>query len=34
MEFYDGNQPGKTPGLLPGETWHWWEAGALFGEVR
>jgi hypothetical protein len=32
MKYYDGNQPGKTPGLLPGD-FNWWEAGALFGQV-
>lgn len=32
MKYYNGDQPGKTPGLLPGE-FSWWEAGALFGQV-
>lgn len=32
MKFYSGNQPGGTPGLLPGDS-NWWEAGALFGQV-
>jgi hypothetical protein len=33
MRDYHGNEPGGTPGLLPGGT-NWWEAGALFEQVR
>jgi mannan endo-1,6-alpha-mannosidase len=29
MEYYHGNEPGFTPGLLP-EPYYWWEAGAMF----
>ncbi|KAI0883695.1 glycoside hydrolase family 76 protein [Annulohypoxylon maeteangense] len=28
--FYNGNEPGQTPGLLP-QPYYWWEAGALMG---
>ena len=40
MSFYDGEEPGKTPGLLPGGeacnpaipgVYCWWQAGAMFG---
>ena len=35
MKFYDGDKPGSTPGLLPvAGAFNWWEAGALFGQVR
>ncbi len=35
MSYYNGNESGQTPGLLPAEgQWSWWEAGALFGQVR
>jgi Glycosyl hydrolase family 76 len=33
MREYHGHEPGGTPGLLPGGT-NWWEAGALFEQVR
>lgn len=33
MREYHGHEPGDTPGLLPGGT-NWWEAGALFEQVR
>jgi hypothetical protein len=32
MKYYKGNEPGQTPGLIPGD-YNWWEAGAMFGEV-
>ncbi|KDN66595.1 putative glycosyl hydrolase family 76 [Colletotrichum sublineola] len=32
MSFYDGDKPGKTPGLLP-LPHYWWEAGALMGTM-
>jgi mannan endo-1,6-alpha-mannosidase len=32
MKYYHGNEPGGTPGLLPGD-FNWWEAGALFGQM-
>ncbi|KAF6826146.1 cell wall glycosyl hydrolase [Colletotrichum musicola] len=32
MSFYDGDKPGKTPGLLP-DPYYWWEAGALMGTM-
>ncbi|OTA54658.1 glycoside hydrolase family 76 protein [Hypoxylon sp. EC38] len=28
--FYNGDEPGQTPGLLP-QPYYWWEAGALMG---
>lgn len=37
MLFYEGNQTGKTPGILPGPPadgkgdYYWWEAGAMMG---
>jgi len=36
MAFYDGNQPGKIPGLLPPSAvgdYNWWQAGALWGQM-
>lgn len=32
MTYYTGNQPGQTPGMLPGP-YYWWEAGAMFGQL-
>ncbi|KAK0628176.1 glycosyl hydrolase family 76-domain-containing protein [Bombardia bombarda] len=32
MSFYDGDQPGGIPGLLP-PPYYWWEAGALMGAL-
>lgn len=32
MSFYNGNQTGGIPGLLPGP-YYWWEAGAMFGSL-
>ncbi|KAH6645836.1 family 76 glycoside hydrolase [Truncatella angustata] len=32
MTFYNGNQPGNTPGLLP-QPYYWWEAGAMMGSL-
>ncbi|KAF7541221.1 hypothetical protein G7Z17_g12000 [Cylindrodendrum hubeiense] len=32
MSFYDGDQPGNTPGLLP-DPYYWWEAGAMMGTL-
>ncbi|WYZ39449.1 hypothetical protein EsH8_III_001363 [Colletotrichum jinshuiense] len=32
MSFYDGDKPGKTPGLLP-NPYYWWEAGAFMGTM-
>ncbi|KAH8908031.1 mannan endo-1,6-alpha-mannosidase, partial [Coniochaeta sp. PMI_546] len=32
VSFYHGNEPGQTPGLLPGP-YYWWEAGALMGAL-
>ncbi|KXH62042.1 glycosyl hydrolase family 76 [Colletotrichum nymphaeae SA-01] len=32
MSFYDGDKPGKTPGLLP-DPYYWWEAGAMMGTM-
>jgi len=37
MAFYDGDKPGGIPGQLPASAagdYNWWEAGALFGQVR
>lgn len=37
MSYYDGNQPGQTPGILPGPPpagpYYWWEGGALWGTM-
>lgn len=33
MREYHGHEPGGTPGLLMGGT-NWWEAGALFEQVK
>ena len=38
MSYYQGNQSGQTPGLLPGPCasslcYYWWEAGAMFGSL-
>ncbi|KAI1106035.1 glycoside hydrolase family 76 protein [Jackrogersella minutella] len=30
VSFYNGNEPGQTPGLLP-QPYYWWEGGALMG---
>ncbi|CAN8100143.1 unnamed protein product [Discula destructiva] len=32
MSFYNGNEPGQTPGLLP-LPYYWWEGGALMGAL-
>lgn len=32
MKYYNGNQTGGIPGLLPGP-YYWWEAGAMFGAM-
>lgn len=32
MTYYQGNQSGQIPGILPGP-YYWWEAGAMFGQV-
>ncbi|KAJ4386252.1 hypothetical protein N0V93_009145 [Gnomoniopsis smithogilvyi] len=32
MSFYNGNEPGRTPGLLP-LPYYWWEGGALMGAL-
>ncbi|KAL6796935.1 glycoside hydrolase family 76 protein [Trichoderma sp. SZMC 28012] len=32
VSFYNGNQPGNTPGLLP-DPYYWWEAGAMMGTL-
>ncbi|THW49650.1 mannan endo-1,6-alpha-mannosidase [Aureobasidium pullulans] len=32
MRYYNGNQTGGIPGLLPGP-YYWWEAGAMFGSL-
>ncbi|KAK3331019.1 glycosyl hydrolase family 76-domain-containing protein [Apodospora peruviana] len=32
MTFYNGDQPGGIPGLLP-QPYYWWEAGALMGSL-
>lgn len=35
MKYYDGNKPGGTPGMITSMgDFNWWEAGALFGQVR
>ena len=42
MSFYEGDQPGNVPGLLPGSlacnpavegTYCWWQAGAMWGAL-
>ncbi|SPN97489.1 probable DFG5 protein [Cephalotrichum gorgonifer] len=37
MAFYSGDQPGQTPGILPGPPpagdYYWWQAGALWGTL-
>ncbi|KAK4159287.1 putative mannan endo-1,6-alpha-mannosidase precursor [Cladorrhinum sp. PSN259] len=37
MTYYKGDQPGETPGILPGPpphgAYYWWEAGALWGTL-
>ena len=32
MTWYDGNQTGRTLGLLP-DPYYWWLAGAMFGQM-
>ncbi|KAM3505553.1 hypothetical protein MY10362_002875 [Beauveria mimosiformis] len=32
MKYYNGNQTGGIPGLLPGP-YYWWEAGGMFGHL-
>ncbi|KAF4635288.1 hypothetical protein G7Y89_g2804 [Cudoniella acicularis] len=32
VTFYQGNQSGQIPGLLP-SPYYWWEAGAMFGSL-
>nr|POF05887.1 mannan endo-1,6-alpha-mannosidase dcw1 [Quercus suber] len=32
LNYYAGDEPGNTPGLLP-EPYYWWEAGAMFGAL-
>lgn len=32
VSFYDGNEPGQTPGLLP-QPYYWWEGGAFMGAL-
>ncbi|GAB7346954.1 hypothetical protein MBLNU459_g2011t2 [Dothideomycetes sp. NU459] len=32
MSYYVGNEPGGTPGLLPGP-YYWWEAGGMWGHM-
>ncbi|KAL7800024.1 hypothetical protein V8C37DRAFT_398267 [Trichoderma ceciliae] len=32
VAFYNGSQPGGTPGLLP-DPYYWWEAGAMMGTL-
>ncbi|PNP48573.1 hypothetical protein THARTR1_10312 [Trichoderma harzianum] len=32
VSFYNGDQPGNTPGLLP-DPYFWWEAGAMMGTL-
>lgn len=35
MKYYDGHKPGGTPGMISSMgDFNWWEAGALFGQVR
>ncbi|CAK7234239.1 hypothetical protein SBRCBS47491_008881 [Sporothrix bragantina] len=37
MSYYNGDQPGMTPGILPGPPpngdYYWWEGGALWGTL-
>lgn len=39
MSYYHGNEPGQTPGILPGPPddnkgpYYWWEGGALWGTM-
>jgi mannan endo-1,6-alpha-mannosidase len=37
VAYYNGNQTGQTPGILPGPPpagpYYWWEGGALFGTL-
>lgn len=37
MSYYDGDQPGRTPGILPGPPpggpYYWWQAGAMWGTL-
>jgi len=32
LQYYHGNEPGQTPGLLV-QPYYWWEAGAMFGQL-
>nr|POE59248.1 mannan endo-1,6-alpha-mannosidase dcw1 [Quercus suber] len=32
LNYYSGDEPGGTPGLLP-QPYYWWEAGAMFGTL-
>lgn len=32
MTYYNGDQPGGVPGLLPAP-YYWWETGAMFGQL-
>ncbi|KAI4866194.1 glycoside hydrolase family 76 protein [Hypoxylon rubiginosum] len=32
VSFYNGNEPGQTPGLLP-QPYYWWEGGAFMGAL-
>ncbi|GAB1317403.1 Mannan endo-1,6-alpha-mannosidase [Madurella fahalii] len=37
MTYYHGDEPGQTPGILPGPPpngpYYWWQAGAMFGTL-
>jgi mannan endo-1,6-alpha-mannosidase len=37
MDYYKGDQPGQTPGILPGPPpggpYYWWQAGAMWGTI-
>lgn len=37
MEYYHGDEPGQTPGILPGPPpdgdYYWWQGGALWGTM-
>ncbi|KAK3323815.1 putative dfg5 protein [Cercophora scortea] len=37
MAYYKGNEPGQTPGILPGPPpagdYYWWEGGAMWGTM-
>lgn len=37
MQYYRGDQPGQTPGILPGPPpggdYYWWQAGAMWGTL-